>query len=120
MIDSNGDVSVSAQDIAIKRKTEIVVLEGWAADFVNGVPLTTIVVKLNSKMYYVDYGYENLNLAKRFKNDLFSNIAFRVEIPYDELRKADKISFHLFSYQGEKFIRYPELEYTISVAPLSA
>lgn len=116
-LDNNEHVEEKYPNIIIHSKRGNVVFEGWAADFVNGTPLAELFVIIDNNYYNLNYGLENIDLAKHFNNDLLSEIAFRAEIPLDVFKKIknNEISFCLISYQGEKMIRYPEIKYIVSV-----
>ncbi|WP_167958233.1 hypothetical protein [Anaerosporobacter faecicola] len=115
MIDSNGDVNVQSSTIIITRKKLSIIIEGWAADFMNGSPLALLTVKLNNKIYSANYGGENNNLAKHFGNAAYRNIVYDIVLPFKELEKAKKISFCMYSYDGDQLICYPDIEYAIVV-----
>lgn len=117
VLDSNEHVEVQGENLIIDLKRGNVVFQGWAADFINDTSLAEVFVKIDDNYYCLNYGVENRNLAKRFKNELFSNIAFRAELPTQAFNqmKDKTISFFMIGFKEEKVFRYPEINYTVSI-----
>ena len=117
VLNSNEHVEVQGEKLIIDLKRGNVVFEGWAADFINDTPLAEVFVKIDDDYYCLNYGLENKNLAKRFKNELFSNIAFRAELPTQAFNqmKDKTISFFMIGFKEEKVFRYPEINYIVSI-----
>lgn len=119
MLDPSDGVEVSGNEIRISmpQSKDMFLLNGWAADFVEGQPLADLFVQIGREYYPMVYGLENLNLAKRFHNPRLSNICFRASIPANVLKKVKNktISFVMVGFKDGLCYRYPELKYKILI-----
>lgn len=119
VLDPSDGVEVSGNEIRISmpQNKDMFLLNGWAADFVEGQPLADLFVQIGKEYFPMLYGLENLNLAKRFRNPRLSKICFRASIPVNVLKKAKNktISFVMVGFQDGLCYRYPELKYKIFI-----
>lgn len=111
------DLRINGKNITFNKRNNTIVLEGWAADFLHNRPLADLFVEINNRYYSLNYGKENLNLAKFFNNDLLAYIGFEEKFPLKLFSKSrrKKISFYMIGFDGTKSYKYPAIEYTINL-----
>ena len=111
------DLRINGKNITFNKRNNTIVLEGWAADFLHNRPLADLFVEINNRYYSLNYGKENLNLAKYFNNDLLAYIGFEEKFPLKLFSKSrrKKISFYMIGFDGTKTYQYPAIEYTINI-----
>lgn len=116
-LDSNQYVSKEDGHLILDLSRNYITFEGWAADFMNQIPLADVIVKIKNKYYSLNYGLENIHLAKRFQNTQLSNIVFSAEIPTHILKNMTNktISFFMIGFKDDTIYRFPEIKYKVSI-----
>lgn len=88
---------------------EIVVFNGWAADFNANKPLSALYVKLGEKLVKCDYGSERTGVSDFFNNSDLTMTGFYVEIPksyFDGLNELEFIQIGndgTYRFEGVKY-----------------
>lgn len=111
------NLKISGKNITINKKNDIIIMEGWAADFLHNRPLADLFVEIDNRYYSLNYGKVNLNLAKKFNNDLLAYIGFEEKFPLMLFQNLDgkQISFYMIGFDGTKTYKYPAIEYKINI-----
>lgn len=110
-------IDISGQVITISKQSKDITLEGWAADFVNDKPLADLIVKVGDTFYSLNYGKKNINLGKRFENDLLAYIEYKASFPLSVFQTTDlnEISFYMIGFDGNEIYRYPAVKYRVEM-----
>ena len=90
---------------------DILTLKGWTADLINGVPFSSLYVKVGDEFYKCCYGGERSTVAEFYQNETLRYTGFSVRIPADKFIGLDYIEFIGVGYDGS--FRYENVFYGV-------
>lgn len=116
-LDRNSHFEVNGSSMTVFLNHGNVVFQGWAADFINGIPLADVFVRVGKKFYSLNYGSENVNLAKVFGNEHLADICFKGEVPIQAFKGmwARTVCFTMVGFHDGELYTYPEIKYNLKV-----
>lgn len=91
---------------------DAVILNGWAADFNAGMPLSALYIKIGDKTIKCQYGTERTSVSDYFQNENLKMTGFNVTVPKSDLDGVDKIEFIQVGNDGS--YRYENVVYTLT------
>lgn len=91
---------------------DTVTLNGWAADFLAGQPLSAMYLKAGDKLLKCSYGSPAPGIAKTFNNENLTNTLFSITVPKEIFEDLDYFEFILVGYGGS--YRFTNVRYCIS------
>lgn len=91
---------------------DTVILNGWAADFNVGMPLSALYIKIGDKTIKCQYGMERTDVSHYFQNENLKMTGFNVTVPKSDLDGVDKIEFIQVGNDGS--YRYENVVYTLT------
>lgn len=89
---------------------DTITLKGWSADLINGVPFSSLYVKVGEELFKCCYGGERAIVAEVYQNEALRYSGFSVRIPADRLMGTDHIEF--IGVGSDKSFRY-DMSYNI-------
>lgn len=110
----NGEKPASPGELRIDPSRQIVELVGWAADFCNEKPLSSLYITVGDIVMQCQYGIERQGFVDHFKKKEMLQVGFKIFIPTEILQKenAEEIMFFGVSADGE--ILYEPVAYRIN------
>lgn len=110
----NGEKPASQGELRIDPSRQIVELVGWAADFCNEKPLSSLYITVGDIVMQCQYGIERQGFVDHFKKEEMLQVGFKIFIPTEILQKenAEEIMFFGVSADGE--ILYEPVAYQIN------
>lgn len=91
------------------------IVTGWAADFVNATPLSSLYLSVNGQLLLCDYGQSRLDVAEYYGIEALENVGFSVMVPEELLSpgRENKLSFIMIN--SKKTGRYDSITYTLKI-----